>query len=94
MGVALLALLGTVLVLSLAPGSTRLSGRFGEVGGPGKMEFSRDRVYVTSLLGMTFAAEYEVDGDRVIIKGSGGSRVYTLHGDTLDGGVGLTFVRE
>ena len=38
-------------------------------------------------------APYEVDGNRVIVKGAGGSQVYTLDGDTLDGGAGMKFIK-
>lgn len=70
-----------------------LTGTFSQVQGSGRMEFSKDRVYVTTLLGMTCVGAYEVDGNRVIIKGIGGQQVFTLDGDTLDGGAGLKFVR-
>lgn len=74
--------------------SPHLSGLYTEQGGPGTLEFKKDRVYVTTLLGMTFAAPYEVDGDRVVIKGAGGSQVYTLSGDTLDAGAGRKFTKS
>lgn len=71
----------------------RLSGRYEEVGGTGRMEFKGSKVYVTTVLGMTYAAEYEVDGPHIVIKGAGGSQVFTRDGDTLEGGLGTRFVR-
>ncbi len=71
-----------------------LSGEYDEVGGPGKLEFRGGKVYVGAPLGMTYVAGYEVDGDRVIVKGGGGPQVYTRRGDTLDAGMGMKFVKK
>ncbi|MBX3356793.1 MAG: hypothetical protein KF745_00035 [Phycisphaeraceae bacterium] len=71
-----------------------LSGTYTEQDGVGKLEFKGDRVYVTTLLGMTFVASYETDGNHVIIRGAGGSQVYTIDGNTLDGGGGVRFVKQ
>lgn len=89
-------LLAPALLAILPLGCDRtdhLSGTYAQTGGPGTLEFTKDRVYVTTLLGMTFVATYEIDGNRVIIKGTGGSQVYKLEGDTLDGGAGMTFIK-
>jgi hypothetical protein len=80
--------------LWLAGCSARLSGTYSEVGGAGRLEFRGAKVYVTTVLGTTFVTPYEVDGNRIIIKGAGGSQVYTLDGDTLDGGMGMKFVKD
>ena len=90
-GVALAMALAVTLVV---PGMHRLTGEYDQVDGAGRLEFRGSRVYVTTVLGMTFATTYEVDGDRVIIKGGGGAQVYTRRGETLDGGVGLKFVKH
>jgi hypothetical protein len=71
-----------------------MAGVYAEVGGPGKLEFKGERVYVTGMLGMTFVAEYELDGDRVIIQGAGGSRVYVKKDRELDAGMGLRYVLQ
>lgn len=89
--IASLAALTLTLALAACDG---ISGEYTEVGGPGKLEFKGSKVYVTTVLGMTFAAEYEVDGSHLIIKGAGGSQVYTIAGDTLDGGAGMRFVKK
>lgn len=70
-----------------------LSGRYDEAGGMGTLEFKGRRVYVTTVLGTTFAAEYELDGRRIILKGPGGSQVLTREGDTLQGGMNLLYVK-
>jgi hypothetical protein len=71
-----------------------LRGEYDEVNGPGRLVFRGGRVYVTTTLGMTFATTYELDGERVIVKGAAGSKVYTRRGDTLDAGGGVKFVRK
>jgi hypothetical protein len=90
-GAALAALIAVGLLI---PGLHRISGEYDQVEGGGRLEFRGSRVYVTTVLGMTFSTSYEVDGDRVIIKGGGGAQVYTRRGDTLDGGMGLKFVKK
>jgi hypothetical protein len=89
--VGIAAIAGTAVALGRMG---RLSGEFDEVGGTGKLEFRGNRVYISAPLGMTYAAPYEVDGDRVIVKGGGGTQVYTRRGDTLDAGMGTKFVKK
>lgn len=92
-----LAIAGVVLlsvILGLALNRSGMSGRYAGVDGRSELEFRGSRVYVTSTLGTTFVAAYEVDGNRVIIKGAGGAQVYTREGNTLDGGVGIRFVKQ
>ena len=67
-----LTLGGLALGLGIAASGSRLSGEYDEVGGPGRLVFKGGRVYVTTTLGMTFMTAYELDGDRVILKGAGG----------------------
>jgi hypothetical protein len=90
---------GLVLAVALAatlvlPGLHHLSGEYDREDGSGRLEFRGSRVYVTTVLGMTFVTTYEVDGDRVIIKGGGGAQVYTRRGDTLDAGMGMKYVKH
>ncbi len=93
-GFAALLLGIAVFAVMVALRDGALSGEYDEVGGPGKLEFRGGKVYVGAPLGMTYVAGYEVDGDRVIVKGGGGAQVYTRHGDTLDAGMGMKFVRK
>lgn len=86
----LVAALGILLVMRDA----HLSGTFRDPDGNGRLEFRGARVYVTTALGTTFVSAYEVDGDRIIIKGAGGAQVYTRKGEMLDGGLGIRFVRQ
>jgi len=79
-----------VTVAALRPG---ISGRFTGTDGTSALEFKGSRVYVTSSLGTTFQTTFDVDGDKVIIHGAGGGQVYRRSGNTLDGGVGITFVK-
>ncbi len=95
-----LKVLGAALVLVAVVGGaialwgeSGMRGKFAGQDGMSGLEFRGSRVYVTTALGTTFVAAYEVDGNRVIIKGAGGAQVYTRAGDTLDGGVGIRFVK-
>jgi hypothetical protein len=95
-GAAVLVVILAVVVGTavLATGKPGMSGTYRGPDGRSGLEFRGSRVFVTSTLGTTFVAEYEVDGDRVIIKGAGGAQVYHRQGDALDGGVGIRFVRQ
>lgn len=90
--IAALVLASVAAVLTL--GRPGMSGRYSGVDGTSVLEFRGSRVYVTTSLGTTFVTGYEVDGNRVIIKGAGGAQVYTREGVTLDGGVGIRFVKQ
>jgi hypothetical protein len=70
-----------------------LSGEYAQVNGAGRLEFSGHKVYVTTMLGTTFVSTYEIDGSHVVIKGAGGSQVFTRRGDSLDAGLGITYVK-
>ena len=93
-GMAVVAAIGVSILLYVALGRSEMSGRYAGADGTSLLEFRGDRVFVTTVLGTTFVTGYEVDGDRVIIKGAGGAQVYTRNGDTLDGGVGIRFVKQ
>jgi hypothetical protein len=89
-----LASLAMALALAAAGCGAGMSGRYATEDGLGDLEFeSGGRVYMT-MLGGTVACEYEVDGDRVIVKGPHGSHVLKREGDRLEGGPGLSFVKR
>jgi len=50
------------------------------------IEFDGGKVYVSMSPAPTLAGEYEMDGDKVILKVAGQSLVLTHRGDTLEGG--------
>lgn len=95
-----LALVLGVLAVVLAVGAILLSrggglsGTYADASGAGSMEFRGSKVYITTVLGTTYVSTYELDGDRVVIKGAGGAQVFNRHGATLDGGVGMKFVKQ
>ncbi len=74
----------------------RLAGTYEESSGWGRLEFRGDTVYVTmGVADTTFAAEYELDGDKIIIKGPGASQVYTIARDgSIEGGLGMRYVKK
>jgi hypothetical protein len=77
------------LMLLTACGSG-LSGQYSDNAGIMQYDFRSDgRVYVTTL-GIQSAGEYEIDDDKVIIRGSNGNVVFQLkEDDTLIGPMGL-----
>lgn len=80
--------------LGMAGCGKQMSGRYQQVDGAGSLEFKGRRVYVTTVLNTVLVADYELDGDRVIIRGSGGSQVYMCNGDTIDAGMGIQYVKQ
>ncbi|MBX3352788.1 MAG: hypothetical protein KF684_07620 [Phycisphaeraceae bacterium] len=94
-GWGLLATVASLLIAgwTFAGRGGGLSGEYREVSGLGALEFKGRRVYVTTVVGTVFAAEYEVDGKRVILKGPGGSQVLTREGDAIQGGLNMKYVR-
>lgn len=95
---SLVAVALVALGLLLGGCDDRISGQYDEVDGLGSLEFRGDRVYVTmAIVGTTIAADYNVEGDQVIIDGLGLSGSQSLHirdARTLDGEMGLTFVKR
>jgi len=84
----------TALVLAAAGCAERLAGTYADEAGRGRLEFQDDgTVYMTTFAG-TIACTYDVDGEHVILKGPNGTQVLTRHGDRLDGGLGLCFVKR
>lgn len=69
-----------------------ICGRSEGPDGVSALKFKGRRVHVTASLGTTFRAAMEIDGDKVIIRGDGGGRVFRRRADTLDAGKGITFI--
>lgn len=92
---AVAAVLLTVL-LTMSGCGDRLSGRYDELDGWGSLEFEGDRVYITlAVIQTTTAADYEIDGGKVIVKSPGALQVYNINSDgTLEGGLGMKFIRR
>ena len=86
--IARIAALLAVLV-ALAGCGAGMSGTYDEIDGAGSMEFKSDGTVYIETMGMTSQAEYEVDGEKVIIRTQLGSQVFTREGDVLKGGDGL-----
>lgn len=92
--IAVVCLAGVLGILGWAASRDGgIRGEYVQVDGPGRLEFRRQRVYITSALGLRFASKYEVDGDHIIIKGTTGSQVYTRDGESLDAGLGIRYVK-
>ena len=82
------------MAINLA-GCGGMSGTFESDDKSGTIEFKGDHAYVSISPAPTMAGEYEVDGDKIIIKVNGQSMVLTRHGDTLEGGpFGMKFVKK
>jgi hypothetical protein len=71
-----------------------MSGVYASDSGAGALDFQSDGTVYVTLYGGTFAGKYEVDGERVIVKGPSGAQVYVKTGDSLDGGFGMTFIKD
>jgi len=81
------------IVAFLAGCGDSVSGTYEGQGGD-KIEFDGSKVYVTMSPAPTLAGEYEVDGNKVILKVAGQSLVLTKNGDTLEGGpFGQTYTK-
>jgi hypothetical protein len=88
------SLLALLAALFLGACDAGLSGRYEEVQGLGSLDFQEDGTVYVSVLGATFAGEYEVEGERVVIQGPQGSQVFTWNDGRLEGGHGLAYVRK
>jgi hypothetical protein len=82
------------IALFLAGCGGGMSGTYADEGGLASLEFKDDGTVYMSLLGVTVAGEYELDGERVIIEGPNGSQVLTQNGERLEGGLGMTYVKQ
>jgi len=81
----LLGVLAATISLSLVGCKDGVSGTYQGQGGD-TIEFDGSKVYVTMSPAPTLAGEYEIDGNKVILKVGGQSLVLTRNGDTLEGG--------
>lgn len=75
-----------LLVLVLAGCSKGMAGVYQEVDGVNVIEFRTNGVCYLTAFGSTNKGEYEIDGERVMLKFASGTIVLTKHGDRLDGG--------
>lgn len=82
------------LVLALVGCGETMTGVYEEVSGIGRLEFQDDGDVYMTMFDRTVQAEYDVDGDRVIITGTRGSQIYQREGDALVGGLGMKFVKQ
>jgi hypothetical protein len=89
----LAALFGGALIVA-ASCSGAFSGTYADEAGITSYEFRADgRVHI-SVLGATVAAEYKIDGDRVLVTSPQGTVVLTRNDDRLYGPMGLELVRQ
>ena len=71
-----------------------ITGEYQDALGTTRYDFRDDgRVYV-SVLGIESAAEYEMDGERILLSGPNGSLVLSREGDELVGPMGLKLHRR
>ena len=84
------ALITAGLVLLLTACGSGLSGQYSDNSGIMQYDFKSDgKVYVTTL-GIQSAGEYEIDDDKLIIRGNNGNMVLQIkEDDTLIGPMGL-----
>jgi hypothetical protein len=91
---ALPALPALLLALACCACAPSLAGTWASETGNGSLELRPDgKAYMTTF-GGTVACTYEIDGDRVLLKGPNGTQVLTRSGDRLEAGLGLSFVRR
>jgi hypothetical protein len=83
-----------VFACALAGCGGGFSGSYEEESGLGRLEFQDDGTVYLSLLGVTVAGEYELDGEHVIVKGPNGEQVLRRNGERLEGAPGLTYVKR
>ena len=89
----LIALL--VVVAASLNGCGDVSGTYQAEDKSDTIEFKGDRAYVTISPAPTIAGDYEIDGDKVIIRVNGQSMVFTHRDSTLDGGpFGMKFIKQ
>ena len=80
--------------LSAVACDSGLSGTWASADGQGRLEFRDNGTVYLSSYGGTFACQYEMDGNHVIVTGPHGSQVFTRRGDQLEAGLGAVFVRQ
>ncbi len=70
-----------------------MTGIYATQDGARSLEFRANGTVYVTVFGGTFEGHYQLDGNRVIVKGPGGAQVYTQHDDRLDAGFGVQFER-
>jgi len=83
-----------LVVLLLASCGDGVAGTYAAPDGNGSLELRDNGKAYLTLFGNTVASEYEVDGDKVILKGPLGSQVLTRKGKDLVGLMDMTFTRK
>ena len=87
------ATLLTVLMVS-GCGNGSLSGTYADADNVTAYAFQDDGRATISVLGTTVAAEYTLDGDRVLVTSAQGTVVLRHSGDRLYGPMGLELIRR
>ncbi|NOX70775.1 MAG: hypothetical protein GXP15_16440 [Gammaproteobacteria bacterium] len=72
----------------------RISGTYGDEQGITVYKFDRDGRANVFVLGRKIAAEYTLDGDKVLVTSPQGTVVLTRNGDKLFGPMGLELTRR
>jgi len=87
---------GIAVCLSVLAGCDGgLSGTFEDAESRSSIEFKPDGQCYLTILGGTVQGDYEIDGDKVIVRTNGQNMVLTRHGDQLEGGpLGMKFTRR
>ena len=83
-----------LLALLLAGCGGGMTGTYDEASGLSSLDFQDDGTVYVSVLGVTVAGEYELDGKRVIVEGPNGKQVLTRDGDRLEGGLGMSYQKR
>ena len=78
-----------VLLLLITGCSSGLSGEYTDENGLMSYEFQSDGKVFMKMMGMQFAGEYEIDENKVIVKGPNGNLVFEREGDILKGPMGM-----
>jgi hypothetical protein len=78
-----------VALSCLSACSDRISGTYSDKQGVATYEFDRNGRINITVLGTNVAAEYAVDGDRILVTSPQGTIVLTRQGDQLLGPMGL-----
>jgi len=83
------AILSFVVAFSLSGCGSGLSGEYADERGIMRYDFKSDGKVYISALGIEAAGEYEVDDNKVIVRGPNGNMVFTMGEDVLQGPRGM-----
>lgn len=81
-------------VVLLAACGSGISGRYSDAQGLTTYEFHRDGSAIVTVLGTSVAANYTIDGERVLINSPQGTIVLTQKEDQLFGPSGLKLTKN